>query len=61
MTYEVEVLKTRFWSATLPPKRLTARLNNRSSGGWQFSFPITAERRILLFFKRPAYYLIFQR
>lgn len=61
MHYEVEVLKTRFASSTLPPKRLTDVLNNRSAAGWAFAFSITAERRILLLFKRPAYYLIFSR
>jgi hypothetical protein len=61
MTYDVDLLKTRFWSATLPPGRLAEALNRRAEGGWEFRFSITAERRILLIFKRPMYLLIFQK
>ena len=61
MTYEVDTIKTRFWSNTLPPRRLTDALNGRSAAGWTYVDTLTAERRILLIFRRTAYHLIFQR
>lgn len=60
-TYEVEVLKTRFWTGTLPPRRLASMLSDRASGGWSFRHSITVYRRVLLVFKRESYYLIFER
>jgi hypothetical protein len=61
MAYETDTLKTRFWSNTLPPRRLQEVLSNRSGAGWVYVDTITAERRILLLFKRSAYHLIFER
>lgn len=60
MTYETDVIKTRFWSGTLSERRLAETLNKRTANGWRFTFSITAERRILLIFKRASYYLIFE-
>ena len=61
MVYETDTLKTRFWTNTLPPRRLTDTLNGRSSSGWSYVDTITAERRIFLIFRRHAYHLIFGR
>jgi Domain of unknown function (DUF4177) len=61
MVYEVDTLRTRFWSNTLPPRRLTNTLNERTSAGWTYIDTITAERRIFLIFGRHAYHLIFGR
>lgn len=61
MTYDVEVIKERFWSGTLDQKRLTSILNDRADNGWKYDHSLTASRRVLLVFKRDAYFLIFSK
>lgn len=61
MQYEVEVIKERFWSGTLDHKRLSGILNDRASNGWDYRHSITANRRVLLLFKRDAHFLIFAK
>ena len=61
MRYEVDVLKTGLFSRTLDPRQLTDALNNRAAQGWMLARTIKEERRGLLFTRREAHFLIFQR
>lgn len=61
LTYEVEVLKQRFWSGTLNYKKMADILNRRAADGWRLSRTVTSSSRSLLVFKRESVFLIFER
>lgn len=58
--YEVEVLRTGFFSHTLDPRKLADVLNNRAAAGWTLARTIKEEQRRMLT-RREAHFLIFQR
>lgn len=59
--YEVEVLRSRAFSGTLPERKLVEILNNRAANGWELVRTVTAQSRLLLLFSRTSVFLIFQR
>lgn len=61
MRYEVDVLATGLLSGTLSAGKLQDVLNARAQKGWKLARTIKEERRGLLFTRREAIFLIFER
>lgn len=59
--YTVNVLQTGFFTSTLSASKLEKALNWARGSEWKFVKSIHEEKRVLLFFKREAHYLIFER
>ena len=60
-TYHVVLVFTGLFSGTLNPSKLQDTLNTQARAGWRFARSIQETRRILLFFRREAHFLIFER
>jgi hypothetical protein len=59
--YCVETYTTSFFSGTLKPDVLQARMNIKAAEGWKFVRSIQEHKRVLLLFSREAHFLIFER
>lgn len=60
--YHVDRLDRPWLSLTGPSAdKLQGLLNERAQAGWRLVRHITDERRVLLFFRKTAHFLIFER
>jgi hypothetical protein len=59
--YEVDVISTSFRRRVPSARRLQKALDRRSAAGWQLSWTIRNERRVLRLLRRNAHFLVFER
>jgi hypothetical protein len=59
--YLVESVTTGFFSGTLNPQKLQNALNQRGAHGWRLVRTIHETKKILVFFRREAHFVIYER